>query len=455
MAETRRGFLKVATAGLAVDAGLAAADEEQKVMANDKICVASIGVGGMGMGNARYAVSIPGVELVAACDLYESRLARARELFGNQIATTRDYREILARRDVDAVIVSTPDHWHSQITIEALNAGKDVFCEKPMVQKLEQGKPVIEAQERTGRIVQIGSQYATNILFHQVNELIRSGALGELSFVEAFIDGNTAIAGWLYSIPPDASAATIDWERFLGNAPKRPFDPVRFFRWRLFRDYGTCLGGDLFVHLLSGIHVATGALGPTRVSATGGLRFWKDGRDAPDVLIGMLDYPRTDAHPAFNVMLRGHFKTGGLPGSSFIFRFVGSEGQAVITGASSLVISKVPPESEPGYIIDSFSKATQDKFLEGYRKAYPSSRAGVRAQRPVNEERRSLPKGYDAHREHQRSFYAAVRSRKRPLQDAVFGFRTAGPSLLCNKSQAEQREFRWDPVSMTVPSQEG
>lgn len=451
MGETRRQFLGAATtAGLAADAGIAAMGQEQRVSANDRIRVASIGVGGMGMVNVGLSLSIPGVEVVAVCDLYDSRLTRARELYGNQLATTRDYREILARRDVDAVIISTPDHWHAQLTTEALNAGKDVYCEKPMVQTLEEGKLVIAAQDRSGRIVQIGSQYATNTLFHQVNALIRSGALGELSFVEAYIDGNTAIAGWLYSIPPNASPATIDWERFLGKAPKRPFDPVRFFRWRLFRDYGTCLGGDLFVHLLSGIHAATGALGPVRVSATGGLRFWKDGRDAPDVLIGMLDYPHTDVHPAFNVLLRGHFKTGGLPGTSFMFRFVGSEGQAVITGASSLVISKVPPESEPGYIIDSFSKATQEEFLEGYRKAFPNSEPGVRPKRLVNEERRSLPKGYSAHREHHRSFYAAVRSRKRPLQDAVFGFRTAGPALLCNISQAEQREFRWDPTSMTV-----
>ena len=142
--------------------------------------------------------------------------------------------------------------------------------------------------------------------------------------VEAWWDRNSAIGAWQYSIPPDATPENIDWDRFLGRAPKVPFEPVRLFRWRNYRDYGTGVAGDLFVHLFSGMHFVTGAIGPTRVYATGGLRFWKDGRDVPDVLLGLYDYPATEAHPAFNLALRVNFVNGA--GETSGFRFVGSEG---------------------------------------------------------------------------------------------------------------------------------
>ena len=162
-------------------------------MANDNIQIALIGAGGMGQGDAKYSTSLPGVKLVAACDLYSSRLDHCKEVYGKNIFATRDYREILARPDVDAVIIGTPDHWHSRITIDALNAGKDVYCEKPMVQKIEQGKPVIEAQQKSGRILQIGSQYASSLVFQKARQLLAEGAIGKLNMVEAWLDRDTAM----------------------------------------------------------------------------------------------------------------------------------------------------------------------------------------------------------------------------------------------------------------------
>ena len=257
----------------------------------DTVQIALIGAGGMGQGDTRYAVSLPGVKLIAVCDVYDGRLERAKERWGRDLFTTRDYREVLARKDVDAVIVATPDHWHQRITVDALNAGKDVYCEKPMVHSIDEGAAMIEAQQRTGRTLQIGSQYVSSLMYQKAKELLAAGAIGELNMVEAWLDRNTAIGAWQYSIPPDASPATIDWDRFLGSAPKRPFEPIRMFRWRNYRDYGTGVAGDLFVHLLTGLHFATGVKGPTRVYATGGLRFWNDGRDVPDVMLALLDYP--------------------------------------------------------------------------------------------------------------------------------------------------------------------
>ena len=172
-----------------------------------------------------------------------------------------------------------------------MNAGKDVYCEKPMVQRVEDGRAVVEAQQQTGRIMQVGSQRVSSIVYKKAQELLAAGAIGELNMVEAWWDRNSAIGAWQYSIPPDATPANIDWDRFLGRAPKVPFEPVRLFRWRNYRDYGTGVAGDLFVHLFSGMHFVTGAIGPTRVFATGGLRFWKDGRDVPDVMLGPVRLP--------------------------------------------------------------------------------------------------------------------------------------------------------------------
>ena len=208
------------------------------------------------------------------------------------------------------------------------------------------------------------------------------GAIGELNMVEAWWDRNSAIGAWQYSIPPDAGQATIDWDRFQGRAPKVPFDAMRIFRWRNYQDYGTGVAGDLFVHLFSGMHYVTGAIGPTRVYATGGLRFWNDGRDVPDVMLGLYDYPKTDNHPAFNLALRVNFVNGA--GETSGFRFVGSEG--IMTIDCGVTVAKQPRESEPGYTIDTFAKATREQFLEQYRKEHPQPPATADAMRPEDEE---------------------------------------------------------------------
>jgi predicted dehydrogenase len=445
MATTRRRFLQATTAaGLGASQATGAAQTE-KYSANDRIQIATIGVGGMGMEDTRTALEIPGVELVAVADVYDGRLARAKEVWGDSIFTTRDYREILARPDVDAVIVGTPDHWHSQITIDALNAGKHVYCEKPMVQRVEQGWPVIEAEKKSGKILQVGSQYVSSLIYHKTRDVIQSGAIGKLNMVEAWLDRNTALGAWQYSIPPDASPQNIDWDRFLGSAPKRPFEAMRLFRWRNYRDYGTAVAGDLFVHLLSGLHVATGSLGPTRVFATGGLRYWNDGRDVPDVMLAALDYPETPQHPGFNLALRVNFKCS-VQEEQFGFRFVGSEG--VLTAGRKVTVSKVPLEREPGHTIATFPKKVQEKFLEEYRKKYPPVEPTADNMRPQEEIVYAPPSGYDAHLEHHRNFFATLRGGRPPIEDATFGLRAAGPALLCNTSYYEKRIAIWDPQAL-------
>jgi predicted dehydrogenase len=440
---SRRHFLQTTSAaGLAASAAAA----QQAKSPNDRIRFALVGAGGMGSGDVESALKAGGTELAAVADVYDGRLARAKERWGQQVFTTRDYREILDRRDIDAVIVATPDHWHQTIAIEAMNKGKDVYCEKPMIQKVGEGAALVEAQDRTKRIIQVGSQRVSSIEYTKAKELFAAGAIGELNMVEAWWDRNNSIGAWQYSIPTDASPENISWDRFLGQAPKRPFEPVRLFRWRNYQDYGTGVAGDLFVHLFSGMHYVTGALGPERVFASGGLRCWRDGRDVPDVMLGLYDYPKTARHPAFTLALRVNFVSGA--GESSGFRFVGSEG--IMTIGRGVSLSKVPRESEPGFTIDTFSKAEQERSLQAYRDKYPPQKPNADAMKAQTEERFQAPRGYSDHEDHHRNFFAAIRSRQPVVEDAAFGFRAAGPAVLSNVSYFEQKLMRWDPVAMKL-----
>ena len=442
MSTTRRHFLSTA-AGVALAAEMQA---QQNVSPNDRVRVALIGNGIQGSGDARTSLATGSVELVAVADVYEGWLTKAKEVWGSQVFTTRDYREVLARKDVDAVIIATPDHWHRKIAVDAMNAGKDVYCEKPMVQLVDDGKEVIDTEKRTGRILQVGSQRVSSVIYQKAKELLERGAIGELNMVEAWVDRNSAIGAWQYSIPPDASTSTIDWDRFLGRAPKIPFAPIRLFRWRNYRDYGTGVGGDLFVHLFTGIHFVLGAIGPTRVFTTGGLRFWKDGRDVPDVMLGLYDYPARGKFPAFNLSLRVDFVDGATETQGF--RFVGSEG--ILTIGNGVTVSKMPREAEPGQTADTFSKAIEEQYMREYRAKYPVERPTADSMRPQGEEVYLPPRGYSDWLDHHRNFISAVKSRRPVIEDATFGFRAAGPALLSNISYFEQRVCLWDPETMTL-----
>ncbi len=179
-----------------------------------------IGAGGQGMGDTKAAVQVPGVKLVAVADCYDGRLERSKEIWGDDVFTTRDYNEILARKDIDAVIIGTPDHWHKQASVDAMKAGKDVYCEKPMIHLYTDGPKMIETAKTTNRILQIGSQRVSSVLYAKAKELLASGAIGELNMVTACWDRNSSMGAWNYTIPPDASPETCDWPRFLGTAPK-------------------------------------------------------------------------------------------------------------------------------------------------------------------------------------------------------------------------------------------
>ena len=454
---TRRTFLKTA-AGSSVLLGASAAFNQEiyalnrsytprNYSANDTIRVATIGMGGMGYGDTRTALMVEGVEFVAAADCYDGRLEHAKEVFGKDLFTTRDYREIIDRDDVDAVIIATPDHWHAKITKDALQAGKAVYCEKPMVQKIEEGAGVLEAADETGTLIIVGSQRVSSLVYEKAKELYESGEIGTLNMVEADLNRNSAMGAWQYSIPPDHGPDTVDWDTFIGHAPQLPYDPKRFFRWRNYKDYGTGIPGDLFVHLFSGIHLVLGSNGPERVMSTGGLRHWIDGRDVPDIMMGLYDYPETDSHPAFTMALKVNFADGGGGGSTF--RFIGNEGVITISG-NSCSLSKLAPASEPGYSISTFTREIQDAYMETYRDKYPEKmRPDLRG---TSEKVYRAPNGYNDRFDHFVNFFDAMRNDGSVVEDAAYGFRAAAPALLTNLSYEQRSIVDWDPDAMKLRS---
>lgn len=420
----------------------------KKITANDKIRLAVIGYGIQGHGDVKTALNVPGVELVAACDLYTGRLENAKELHGKDLFTTKNYHEILDRKDVDAIIIATSDHWHARITKEALKKGKAVYCEKPMVHKIAEGMSVVEAHKASGKIMQVGSQRVSSIVYKKAQEILASGEIGKLNMVNAVYDRQGSIGAWEYTMPSDASPDTVDWNRYVEGMNKMPWDVKKFFWWRNYKDFGTGVAGDLFVHLLSGTHLITGSKGPHKIFSSGQLSYWKDGRDVPDVMTGILQYPDAAEHPAFQLTLQVNFISG--TGGQEIIKLVGEEGTIEIKGNGLTVKHSIMPKA-PGFggydALFTYPKAMQDSLTEAYNKRYTEDEK----KRPTKADIEfKAPVGYSDHLDHFTNFFDAVRTGKQSVEDSTFGFRAAAPALACNASYFEEKIINWDPENMKL-----
>jgi predicted dehydrogenase len=411
---------------------------QQKFSANDQLQIALIGAGNMGTADTNTAITVPGIKLIAVCDLYEGRLASAKTKWGGDIATTRDYREILDRKDIDAVIIATPDHWHKDLSVAAMNKGKHVYCEKPMVHDLTEGPEVMTAQNKNKVVFQVGSQGMSSLGNEKAKQLLKDGAIGQLNYAEGFWARMSPEGAWQYPIPADASPSNVDWTTFLGTAPKRPFDATRFFRWRNYRDYGTGVSGDLFVHLFSSLHYITGSFGPNKVMATGGLRYWKDGREVPDIMLGMFDYPETNIHPAFNLSLRVNF-VDGTGGTNYL-RMVGSEGSMTVEWDKVTLYRNRITED----VNDPLNKLKTSS--DG--KAYVYDRKIMQDPEKLEYTAEQGYKG--AHFDHFYNWSTAIRNGSVSREDALFGYRAAAPALLCNNSYFSSRIMQWDPEHLKI-----
>ncbi len=440
---TRRQFIHIGTGALAattvganaLQPHLLSAAAARPVAPSDTVRFASIGTGIRGCELLKASTQVPGVECVAVCDLYDSRHIAAQEAVGNpNVPATRDYRSILDRKDVDAVIIATMDHQHRHIFEDACAAGKDVYCEKPMSHTVEEGFSMVEAAHKANRVVQIGSQRVSSILYAKAKEIYDSGKLGEVTAIQAYWDRNSPSGAWVYPIPPDASEKTIDWNTFLGSAPKRPFDPVRFFRWRCFTDYGEGLGGDLFVHLISGIHFISGTnTVAERAQSSGGLFHFKDGREFPDLIETVYDYPN------FRVSLRCNLNSDG---GEFI-AFYGTQGSLVIKDST---LTFKPEDTRPrpeGYSVNGWPRALREQYLKQWHDEHPPT-AALASRVDEQVESYTTPQGYNDVVDHEANFFNAVRTRKPVTENEIFGNHAAIGCHLANFAYFNKSIAVWD-----------
>lgn len=458
---SRRRFLRnIAATSLATGAlpltSLAAREKaeerilryERKISANEKIRLGVIGYGVQGHFDLDTALKVPGVELAGICDLYTGRLENAKEKFGNDLYTTRNYKDLLEKKDVDAVIIATHDVWHARITLDALAKGKHVYCEKPMVYKIAEGYPVMAAAKKSGKVFQVGSQRVSSIGYLKAKELLAAGEIGKLNMVNAVYDRQSSIGAWEYTIPKDADAMTTNWDKFIEVTEKMAYDSKKFFWWRAFKEVGTGVAGDLFIHLLSGSHLITNSKGPASIYSTGQFSYWKDGRNMPDVMSGVLQYPDSKEHAAFQMTLQVNFISG--TGGQELIQLVGSEGIIVVRGNNITVKHSLMPEA-PGFggydSLFTFSKKMQDDLQKDYDAKWTAEQKAKKTKADIVFR---APEGYSDHLDHFTNFFDAIRSSKPVVEDAEFGFRAAAPALACNESYFKKKIIHWDPIQLKL-----
>ncbi len=325
----RRGFLKTAgAAGLALGAAGQAfargakASTGRVIGANDRIQVGVVGVGGRGSYVsgvfARYGEKTNACQIVGVCDVYEKRKKLAADR--HKCPGYLDYRELIARSDVDAIIVATPDHWHAKIALAAMDAGKDVYLEKPMCHTNEEIKQLVQTVKETGRVVQIGSQTTSGDQWWKARKAIQDGMIGQMIMSQGSYHRNSIEGEWNW--PIDAGAGPdgkgddyIDWKTWLGPAPKHEWDPDRFFRFRKYWDYSGGIATDLFYHVVAPMQICWGqAQFPTRVGGFGGIWVFKDSREVPDTFQLVADYAAGHSLILSSSMANSHHIPGLIRG---------------------------------------------------------------------------------------------------------------------------------------------
>lgn len=380
--------------------------------------------------------------MVAVSDLWDGRLIAAQQHAGKKLDTTKDYRRILDRKDIDFVLVTTMDHWHAKIVEDACAAGKDVYCEKPMTHKVPEGFRIIDAARKYNRIIQVGSQRRSSVVFAKAREIYESGALGQVTSIEGWINRNSPSGAWVYPIPPDANPQTIDWQTFLGDAPKVPFNLKRFFRWRGYSDYGEGLPGDLFVHILTGIYTVAGLQGPPqRAVSGGGLYHYKDGRDEPDMIWTLYTFPGMTVSVHCN--LNNRSEGGGT-------RVCGTKGTLVFDDETSVTF--IPQDTRPRpetYSVQGWPKKLRDEYWAKWHQEHPKS--PVSSMKVVEQgQTYRAPDEYDEDLAHMENFLNGVRTRKPCDEGPVFGNWTAIGCHMANYSYFNKTEAVWDEGSKTI-----
>jgi predicted dehydrogenase len=423
MSMDRRDFMKIGAGGLAFAAG-----SRIGISASDKVQVGVIGYGRQGSWNTRDFMKQPEVSIAAVCDVYQPHLdkalADAKEK-GHTPDVYKDFRRILDRKDIDAVIISTPDHWHAYQTVAACDSGKDVYVEKPIATSIVEGRKMVDAARRNNRMVQVGTQQRSADHFQKVVELVRSGAIGKISEVRTWNVGNQYPQG--IGNPPDADPpADLDWEMWLGPAPRHQFNANRFgvspkwfstFRW--FWDYAGGMMCDWGVHWIDIVQWAMNVDGPARVSAVGGKFGLQDNRETPDTLDVIYQYPDWVMMYS-NRELNGRgpiiSETTGHKGGGITFH--GTNGTLFVDRSGFEIIPerrRKSPDSQP------------EALMEGM-----------------------VVKGVERHPEHVRNFLDCMKSRQRPISDIETGHTSTTACHLGNIAYRTGHAIQWDPKSERI-----
>jgi predicted dehydrogenase len=390
--------------------------------ANQRVRVGLIGCGGRGRYVANFMRQAPDVEFVAAADVYLPNAERAREWAGPSAAAFQDFRRLLERKDVDAVLVATPDHWHAAAAILACQAGKDVYVEKPVAHNIREGRKMVDAARRYNRIAMAGMQHRSAPHYREVQRIVQSGELGKVHFVRVWNYVNMAPHG-IGVVPDSAPPEGLDWDFYLGPAPQVPFNSKRFlstFRW--FRDYAGGYITDYGTHRFDTVHQVMGATAPKSVVATG-RRFHLDDRgDIPDIM--QVTYEYSDFILSYEACLLNGMGTGPrLPGMKY-YNSRGADDR---------------PHGEAYYGTNGTIFA--DRI--GYE-LYPENKPEGAAPE------RSHVNATDATALHAAAFIDAVRTRIRPAADIEVGFRSTTVPLLGNVSYDTGRKLHWDAVKEEV-----
>ncbi len=399
-----------------------------------------IGVGMEGSGVLSNAIALPGVECVGAADLYDGRHVLAKQITGNQsLFTTRNYHELLERKDVDCILAAVPDHWHMRVVVDACNAGKDVYCEKPMSHTAAQGFEMVEAAQKNDRIVQIGSQRVSSALCKKARELYHDGAIGDVEMVELSLGRNSPTGAWVYPPPPDLSPSNLDWNTWLNDAPKIPFNPERFARWRCWREYGTGVGGDLMVHLISGMLYTLGwNEAPKSASALGGIFRWKDGRNMPDTHAVLFDYHGIPVYVRLNL------------GSETpeMARFLGPKGVMEATGTNLRISAQSGKDEGPSYYADSFPADLHAEYVKQWEAEHPEHYG----KEPLTADMLYEGPDWDDLKPHLWTFFEATKSRKPVAENEVFGNHAALACHMANESYFQKKPVFFNEETRSITS---
>ncbi len=414
MSSSRRAFLGTATA----------ASYRRVLGANDRVQVGFIGYGLIGSQHVRDFKNQKDTDLAAMCDVYQPRLEQGVAACGQRARAYRDFRKLLDDRDLQAVVVSTPDHWHALLTIMACAAGKDVYVEKPLTLFVREGRWMISAARRYNRVVQVGTQQRSGRHYQKARQLIESGYLGKI--LSARMGAFRNVMPGFGKPPESAPPRDLDYEMWLGPAPKRPYSPHRaLYHFRWFWDYSGGQMTNLGAHELDIVHWFMGVKGPAAVSSSGGRCALEDDGETPDTQDALFEYPGFTALYSYREASAGRRAGSGL-------EFFGTKGSLTIGRGGFEVIadSKIDPQNA----IPVFSG--QPAGGPQRSEAKPEPWTTPLKERGSSEEQLDL---------HVRNFLDCVKSRQRPIADIEGGHQVTTACHLANISLRLGRKLRWDP----------